>query len=93
MPSSTIINLGHIVAVLRRSHASVEHHHRHHAIVLTELSREDLLDQSSRDVIELNVCSTRRCRTFGTWIGWIRKTYDYFLYIVSTLPLLVYEGT
>ena len=35
---STIIHLDTIVAVLRRSPASVEHHHRHHAVVLTELS-------------------------------------------------------
>ena len=32
---------------------------------------------SSWDVIMLNVCWTRRCRTFGTWIGWIVKTFDY----------------
>ena len=53
---SIIIHLGHTVAVLRRSPASVEHHHRHHAVVLTELSLKARLDQSSRDVIELNVC-------------------------------------
>ena len=93
MPPSTIIHLDNIVAVLRRSPASVEHHHRHHAVVLTKLSRDTLLDRSSRDVIGLNVCRTRRCRTFGTWIGRIGKTYDYFLYVVSTLPLPVYEGT
>ena len=34
----------------------VEHHHRDHAVVLTELSREALLYWSSRDVIKLNVC-------------------------------------
>ena len=61
--------------------------------MLTKLSLNVLLDQNSRDVTELNVCRTRRCRTFGTWIGRIRKIYDYFLYVVSTLPLLVYEGT
>ena len=63
---STIFHLGHIVAVLRRSPASVEHHHRHHAVVLTKLSLNTRLDRSSRDVIELNVCRTWRCRTFGT---------------------------
>ena len=56
VPPSTIFHLGHIVAVLRRSPASVEHHHRHHAVVLTELSLKAWLDRSSRDVIELNVC-------------------------------------
>ena len=35
---STIFHLGHIVAVLRRSPAMVEHQDRHHAIVLIELS-------------------------------------------------------
>ena len=45
-----------IVAELRRSPASVEHHHRHHAVVLTKLSLNTRLDRSSRDVIGLNVC-------------------------------------
>ena len=45
MPPSTIIHLGHIVVVLRRSPASVEHHHCHHAVVLTELSLDPLLDR------------------------------------------------
>ena len=93
MPPSTIFYLGNIIVVLRRSPASVEHHHCHHAIVLTKLSLNTLLDRSSRDVTELNVCRTRRCRMFGTWIGGIGKTYDYFLYVVSTLPLPVYAGT
>ncbi|VAI47508.1 unnamed protein product [Triticum turgidum subsp. durum] len=33
--------------------------------------------KSSRDVTELNVCRSRRCHAFGTWIGWIAKTFDY----------------
>ena len=61
--------------------------------MLTELSREALLDWSLRDVIELNVCRTRRCRAFGTWIGRIVKTYDYMNRVVLMLPLSVYEGT
>ena len=56
MPPATIFHLGHIVLVLRRSPASVEHHHRHHAVVLTELIPEALLDQSPGSVIELYVC-------------------------------------
>ena len=56
VPPSTIFHLGHIVAVLRRSHASVEHHHRHHAVVLTELIPDTLLDRNPGIVIELNVC-------------------------------------
>ena len=37
MPPSTILHLGHIVAVLRRSPATGEHQDRHHVVVLTEL--------------------------------------------------------
>ena len=44
MPLSTIVDLDNIVAVLRRSPATVEHQHRHHAVVLMELSLEPLLD-------------------------------------------------
>ena len=53
---STILHLDNIVAVLRRSPASVEHHHCHHAVMLTKLSLNTRLDRSSRDVIELDVC-------------------------------------
>ena len=48
---------------------------------------------SSWDVTELNVCRSRRCRAFGTWIGWIVKTFDYINRVVITLPLTVYKGT
>ena len=51
-----ILHLSHIVAVLRRSPAMVEHQDRHHAVVLTELLSEALLDRSLGSVIELNVC-------------------------------------
>ena len=61
--------------------------------MLTKLSLSTRLDQSSRDVIELNVCRTRRCRAFGNWIGQIVKTYDYSNRVVLTLPHLVYKGT
>ena len=93
MPPSTIIDLDNIVAVLRRSPASVEHHHRHHAIVLTELSLKARLDRSSRDVIELNVCRTSEVPCVRYLIGRIVKTYDYINRVVLTLPLSVYEGT
>ena len=56
MPPSTILHLGQIVAVLRRSPATVEHQDRHHAVVLMELLPEALLDRSPGSVIELNVC-------------------------------------
>ena len=45
MPPSIILHLDNIVAVLRRSPASVEHHHRHHAVVVTKLSLEALVDR------------------------------------------------
>ena len=56
MPPSTIVLLDNIVAVLRRSPAVVEHQDRHHAVVLTELFPDILLDRSAGIVIELNVC-------------------------------------
>ena len=45
MPPSTIVHLDNIVAVLRRSPATVEHHHRHLAIMLMKLFLEALLDR------------------------------------------------
>ena len=56
VPPATIFHLDHIVVVLRRSPASVEHHQHHHAVVLTELIPEALLDRSPGCVIELYVC-------------------------------------
>ena len=90
---STIFHLDNIVVVLRRSLASVEHHHCHHAIVLTELSLDTRLDRSLRDVIELNVCKNSEVPCFQCLIGWAVKTYDYINRVVLTLPLSVYEGT
>ena len=58
MPPSTILHLDNTVAELRRIPAPVEHHHRHHAVVLTKISLNTRLDRSSRDVIDLNVCRT-----------------------------------
>ena len=55
-PPSTIFHLGHIVAEFRRSPASVEHHHRHHAVVVMKITLGFSWIKSSRDVIELNVC-------------------------------------
>ena len=93
MPPSTIFHLGHIVAEFRRSPAPVEHHHRHHAVVLTELSLKARLDWSSRDVIEMNVCKNSEVPCVRYLIGRIVKTYDYINRVVLTLPLTVYEGT
>ena len=93
MPPCTIVLLDNIVAVLRRSPASVEHHHRHHAIVPMKLSLKARLDQSSRDVIEVNVCKNLEVPCFWCLIGWAVKTYDYINRVVLMLPLSVYEGT
>ena len=49
--------------------------------------------KSTRDVTELNVCRSRRCRTFGARFGLIMKMYDYINRVVITLSLTVYEGT
>src|SRR4051812_13521524 len=88
MPPSTIFHLGHIVAVLRRSPATVEHQDRHHAVVLTKLLPEALLDRSPGNVIELNVCQELGGAGV-TVLGSVEpgKTYGYFLYVASTLPL------
>ena len=61
--------------------------------MLTKLSLSLNWINSSRDVTELNVCRSRRCRTFGARIDRIMKTYDYINRVVITLPLSVYEGT
>ena len=39
------------------------------------------------------MCRSLRCRTFGTRIGRIVKTYDYINRVVIMLPLTIYEGT
>ena len=52
MPPSTKV-LDNIVAVLRRSPATVEHQDRHHAVVLMELFPDTLLERSPGIVIEL----------------------------------------
>ena len=93
MPLSTIVLLDNIVAVLRRSPATVEHQDRHHAIVLTELSLDTRLGRSSRHVIELNVCKNSEVPCFRCLIGRAVKTYNYINRVVLTLPLLVYEDT
>src|SRR3954467_4627399 len=81
--------------MLRRSPAPVTHQDRHHAVVLTELFPDALLDRSPGIVIELDgrhalggagvtvlgSVGSRGERTTPS------STYDYFLYVVSTLPL------
>ena len=92
MPTFTIVHLDNIVAVLRRSPASAEHHHCHHNVVLTKLSLNTRLDRSSRDVIVLHVSRTSEVPCVRHLIGRIVKTYDYINRVVLTLPLSVYKG-
>ena len=61
--------------------------------MLTELSLDTRVDQSSRDVIELNVCKNLEVPCFLCLIGRAVKTYDYINRVVLTLLLTVYEGT
>ena len=91
MPPSIII-LDNIVVVLRRSPATVEHQDRHHAVVLTELIPNTLLDRSPGIVIELNMCQNSEVPLIRCLIGRAVKTYDYINRIVIMLPLPVYEG-
>ena len=51
-----------------------------------------LLDREGEDVIELNVCRTRRCRAFGTWNGRIVKTYDYINRVDKRFRLAIFKG-
>ena len=101
---STII-LDNIVAVLRRSPATVEHQDRHHAVVLTELLPVPLLDRSLGCVIELYVCQElggagvtvlgsvglgRRTTTSST----LRQRFRFGLrgYVDNTLPSRCYAS-
>ena len=105
MPPSTKVHLDIAVAVLRRSHASVEYQHRHHAVVLTELIPKALLDQSPGSVIELNMCQElggagvtvlgsvgpgRRTTTSST----LRQRFRFGLrgYVDNTLPSRCYAS-
>ena len=61
--------------------------------MLSKLSLDTQVDLEFMGRAKLNVCRSQRCRTFGTRIGRIVKTYDYINLVVITLPLSVYEGT
>ena len=93
VPPSTIIHLDNIIAVLRRSPASVEHHHRHHAVVLTEPSLDPLLDQEFEGHHQAERVLKSEVPYVWYWIDWIVKTFDYINRVNLTLPLSVYEGT
>ena len=60
--------------------------------MLTELTLVLNWIKSTRDIIELNMCGTRRYRTFGTWIGWIAKTFDYINRVTKRFRLAIFKG-
>ena len=61
--------------------------------MLTELSREALLDREFVGRHQVERVLNSEVRAFGTWIGRIVKTYDYINRVLITLPRTVYEGT
>ena len=93
MPPSTIIHLGHIVAVLRRSPASVassspSSRRRADETLLRSFAGSELAGRHRVEhVLNSEVPYVRYL------IGRIMKTYDYINCVVLTLPLSVYEGT
>ena len=60
--------------------------------MLTKLFPNILLDRSTGNVIELNVCSDSEVPKFRCLIGRVVRTYDYFLYVVSSLLQSVCVG-
>ena len=93
MPPSTIIHLGHIVAVLRRSPAlvtsSTSSPRRRADETLPQPSAGSEFEGRHRAERVLN--SEVPCVRY--LIGRIVKMYDYINRVVLTLPLSVYEGT
>ena len=77
MPPSTILHLDNIVAVLRRSPASVEHQHCHNAVVLMKLSREAQLDQELMGRHQAERVLNAEVPYVRCLIGWIAKKFDY----------------
>ena len=72
-----MFHLGHIVAVLRRSPATVEHQDRHHVVVLTELLPDALLDQEFEGRHQAERVLNSEVSYIRYLIGWIAKTFDY----------------
>ena len=69
------------------------HHHCHHAVVLTELSLDTLLDQEFKGHHRAERVQNSEVSYVWCLIGWITKMFDYINRIKLTLPLLVYGGT
>ena len=77
MPPSTIFHLSHIVAEFRRSPATVVHQDRHHAVVLTELSLDTLLDQEFEGRQRAERVQDSEVPYVRCLIGRIEKKFDY----------------
>ena len=82
--------LGHISFKALRG---LVHHHRHHAVVLTKLSLDTLLDQEFEERHRAERVQNSEVPYVRCLIGWIEKTFDYINRIKLNVPLLVYEGT
>ena len=61
--------------------------------MLMELSLDPLLDQEFEGRHRAEHMHNSEVSYIQYLIGWIVKTYDYFLYIVSTLPQSACVGT
>ena len=80
MPPSTIV-LDNIVVVLRRSPATVEHQDRHHAVLLTKLSLDPLLDQEFEGRHRAERVQIMEVPCIQYLIGWIMEMFDYINHV------------
>ena len=69
------------------------HHHRHHAVVLTKLSLDTLLDQEFEGRHRAERVQNSEVPYVRCLIGWIEKTFDYINRVKLTLTLSVDEDT
>ena len=69
------------------------HHHRHHAVVLTELSLDTLLDHEFEGRHQAECVQNSEVPYVWCLIGRNEKKFDYVNRVVLTLPLTVNEGT
>ena len=92
VPPSTIIHLGHIVIVLRRSPAPVASSSPSSCRSADETLPRPQLDQEYEGRRRAERVQIAEVPCVRYLIGWIAKTFDYINRVVLTLPLSVYEG-